>query len=84
VIGSDHSPSNILHAVFMLQRLEMGTLPELVNMISYNPAKAVGMEERTGSIAPGLAADIILVDDSGIVPRIVKTFVDGKQVFSAR
>jgi alpha-D-ribose 1-methylphosphonate 5-triphosphate diphosphatase len=84
VIGSDHSPSNILHAVFMLQRLQMGALPELVNMVSYHPAKAVDMEEQTGSIAPGLAADIILVDDSGIVPRIMKTFVNGKQVFSAQ
>jgi alpha-D-ribose 1-methylphosphonate 5-triphosphate diphosphatase len=82
LIASDHSPSNILHSVFMLYHLQMGELHELVNMVSYNPAKAVGLENQTGSIALGLAADLVLVDDSGPVPRIIKTFVDGKQVFS--
>jgi alpha-D-ribose 1-methylphosphonate 5-triphosphate diphosphatase len=82
LIASDHSPSNILHSVFILYDLQMGDLHKLVNMVSYNPAKAAGLENQTGSIAPGLAADLVLVDDSGPVPRIVKTFVDGKQVFS--
>jgi alpha-D-ribose 1-methylphosphonate 5-triphosphate diphosphatase len=83
LIGSDHSPSNILHSVFTLYQLKMGEFHELVNMVSYNPAKAVGLEDQIGSIAAGLAADLVVVDDAGQVPRVLHTFVDGKRVFSA-
>ncbi|MBN1850659.1 MAG: phosphonate metabolism protein PhnM [Deltaproteobacteria bacterium] len=83
LIGSDHSPSNMLHAVFTLYRSGMGELHEMVNMVTYNPAKAIGMEERIGAIEPGLTADLVMVDDSGPVPRVIATFVDGKRVFSA-
>jgi alpha-D-ribose 1-methylphosphonate 5-triphosphate diphosphatase len=83
IIGSDYSPAMMLHAIFTLHRLQMGPLNELVKMVSYNPAKAIGIDERLGSIQEGLWADLVLVDPSDSIPRVVKTFVSGKQVFSA-
>jgi alpha-D-ribose 1-methylphosphonate 5-triphosphate diphosphatase len=83
IIGSDYSPAMMLHAIFTLHRLKMGPLNELVKMVSYNPAKALGIDDHLGSIQEGLWADLVLVDTSDPVPRVVKTFVNGKQVFSA-
>lgn len=83
IIGSDYSPAMMLHAVFTLHRLQMRPLNELVNMVSYNPARALGIDDHMGSIQEGLWADLVLVDASDPIPRIVKTFVGGKQVFSS-
>lgn len=82
IIGSDYSPAMMLHALFILHRLNAGPLNELVKMVSYNPAKALGIDDHLGSIQVGLYADLVLVDISDPIPRIVKTFVGGKQVFS--
>jgi alpha-D-ribose 1-methylphosphonate 5-triphosphate diphosphatase len=42
----------------------------------------VGIGEKTGSISDGKDADLVLVDIEGNIPRIIKTFVKGKEVFS--
>lgn len=73
----------ILHAVFTIERLDILPLHEAVNMASANPAKAVGISDKTGSIEEGKEADLILVDISDEVPRTLKTFVSGREVFSA-
>jgi alpha-D-ribose 1-methylphosphonate 5-triphosphate diphosphatase len=83
LIGSDYSPSTLLHAVFKLEQEGLGTLPELIQMISHHPARMVGQAHKTGSIAKGLDADLVLVDGSGRVPRIKQTFVAGSQVYAA-
>jgi alpha-D-ribose 1-methylphosphonate 5-triphosphate diphosphatase len=83
LIGSDYSPSMILHALFTLDRLEVAPFHELINMVSANPARAIGWENRLGSLSVGCLADFVLVDSSGPVPRITKTFVGGKLAFSA-
>lgn len=82
IIGSDYSPNTLLHAVFILARENFGTLPELIEMISFNPARAIGREKQIGSIAEGLAADLVIVDAAGEVPRVMRTFVDGKSVYA--
>lgn len=82
LIGSDYSPSMILHALFVLDRMKAAPFHELVNMVSYNPAMAIGMEDRIGSLSEGRLADLVLVDASGPAPRIVKTLVAGKTVYS--
>lgn len=83
IIGSDYSPPSILHALFALHRGGFGPLHELVNMGSLNPARAVGMDREIGSVEIGRRADLVLVDGSGDVPRIRRTFVDGEVVFSS-
>jgi len=82
ILCSDYSPMTILHAVFTIERLDILPLHEAVNMASTNPAKAVGISNKTGSIEEGKEADLILVDISDEVPRTLKTFVSGREVFS--
>jgi alpha-D-ribose 1-methylphosphonate 5-triphosphate diphosphatase len=84
LIGSDYSPSSLLHAVFQLHRLNLGTLPALIDMITHRPAKVLGQDHRLGSITKGLKADLVLVDCKGHAPRVIQTFVDGRQVYACR
>ncbi len=51
-------------------------------MASLNPAREAGISGFTGSIEIGKSADLVLVDVSGEIPRILKTFVEGREVFS--
>lgn len=82
ILCSDYSPMTMLHAVLTLERLKILPLHEAVNMVSLNPARAVGMDGRTGSLEVGKEADLLIVDHSDEFPRILKTFVGGKEVFS--
>ena len=84
LIGSDYSPSSLLHAVFKLYHLGLGTLPDLIGMITHEPAKALGAADQMGSIREGLSADLVLVDANGPTPRVIQTFVDGRQVYAGR
>ncbi|MDA3833995.1 MAG: phosphonate metabolism protein PhnM [Spirochaetales bacterium] len=83
ILCSDYSPMTILHAVFTLARLGILPLHKAVNMVSLNPARAVGISQRTGSIEEGKDADLIMVDCNDEVPKALKTIVSGKEVFSA-
>jgi len=82
ILCSDYSPMTILHAVFTLARLGILPLHKAANMVSLNPAMAVGISDKTGSIVEGKEADLIMVDIGEEIPRIVKTFVSGREVFS--
>ncbi len=82
IICSDYVPMSILHAVFILHRTLALPLNEAVKMASLHPADAVGISGITGSLEAGKAADMIIVDAAGDIPRIKKTFVEGREVFS--
>ncbi len=73
---SDYYPPAILHSVFRLANTGL-SLPDAVNLATLNPARAVGIDEQTGSIAVGKAADLILVDVSDGIPLVTHTFVNG-------
>jgi alpha-D-ribose 1-methylphosphonate 5-triphosphate diphosphatase len=83
VVCSDYAPSSLLHAAFELHRLGIAPLHEAVNMVSRNPARAVGAEGCIGSVEVGKEADLVLVDDCGEVPRVARTFVAGREVFAS-
>jgi alpha-D-ribose 1-methylphosphonate 5-triphosphate diphosphatase len=83
ILCSDYSPMTILHAVFTLARLGILPLHKAVNMVSLNPARAVGISDKTGSIEEGKDADLIMVDCNDEVPKALKTIVSGREVFSA-
>jgi alpha-D-ribose 1-methylphosphonate 5-triphosphate diphosphatase len=68
--------------VLTLERLGLLPLHEAVNMVSLNPAVAVGIADRTGSLEPGKQADMLIVDHSQEHPRILKTFVSGREVYA--
>jgi alpha-D-ribose 1-methylphosphonate 5-triphosphate diphosphatase len=82
ILCSDYSPMTMLHAVLTLEQLGILPLHEAVNMVSLNPARAVGIANRTGSLEEGKDADMLIVDHSNGFPRILKTFVGGREVFS--
>jgi N-acetylglucosamine-6-phosphate deacetylase len=54
------------------------SLAQAVQMASYNPARAIGIEGEKGSLEPGKDADIVLLDDRF---RVVLTMVGGKVVY---
>lgn len=82
ILCSDYAPMTLVHAVFLLQKIGLKSLPEAVRMTSHTPACAVGIDRQTGSIEVGKSADLVLVGNSGCFPQIQKTFVQGRKVFS--
>jgi len=83
ILCSDYAPLTLLHALLTLTRLEMMSLPEALNLVSRNPARAVGIDHETGTIAEGLAADLLLLDLTSGFPRIRGTLVQGREVFAS-
>ena len=82
ILCSDYAPMTMLHAVMALERLGILPLHEAVRMVSLHPAEAVGIADRTGSLEEGKDADMVLIEQAGSVPRILKTFVRGREVFA--
>ncbi|OZB92427.1 alpha-D-ribose 1-methylphosphonate 5-triphosphate diphosphatase [Paenibacillus sp. XY044] len=78
IICSDYYPFSILSAVFELFDEGM-SLSEAVSFASLFPARALGWEDRLGSIETGKEADLILVDRStGKHPSVVGAMVNGE------
>ena len=53
--------------------------------LSYNPAKALGIADRTGSLRPGKMADIVLWNGNpySVYTRTAKVWVDGALLYDA-
>ncbi|MFC4803821.1 amidohydrolase family protein [Filifactor villosus] len=77
ILTASHSPEDLLESVFMMAQ-EIG-LVETVRMVSYNPAKALGLKGK-GSIAKGSCADLIVVEYDGGLPMNMMTICSGKVV----
>lgn len=60
VLSSDYVPSSLLHAAFHLFHSGEVTLPQGVALVSANPARAGGFDDR-GVIATGKRADLVRV-----------------------
>lgn len=82
VICSDYAPMAMIHAALALMRHGRLPLPQVVRMLSANPSRAAGIDQLTGAIAPGKAADLVLLDPTDPHPRVVKTFVAGREVYA--
>lgn len=84
ILGSDYAPMTLLHAAFRLERDEILPLADAIRLITTHPAKAMGLDQETGSIQEGLAADLVLIDpEENSVPRILGTWVGGRNVYTA-
>lgn len=84
ILVSDYFPPAILHAVFKLYKDGLMPLCQAVNMASYNPARAMRVGDRLGSIEEGKWGDLMLVAMRGSVPAVLDVFIGGQQVSSLR
>jgi alpha-D-ribose 1-methylphosphonate 5-triphosphate diphosphatase len=84
VLASDYYYPALLGAAFLLDNLGLCTLDEAWAMISSNPAKALGLDDR-GDITEGKRADIVLVDrtDPGS-PKVAGTIIAGQLVYGTQ
>ena len=81
ILSSDYVPYSLIQAAFLLhldQEIAM-PLPQAIATVSRNPARAVGLEDR-GEIAPGLAADLVWVHQSGDLPVIRGVWRCGRRI----
>jgi alpha-D-ribose 1-methylphosphonate 5-triphosphate diphosphatase len=81
ILASDYYYPAMARAAFLLA--ERGALPlaEAWALVSTNPARAAGLDDR-GSIAPGKRADLVLVDPEGAgAPRVLATIAAGRLAF---
>lgn len=79
ILCSDYYPSSLLHAAFKLYKEGM-PIYQAFNMVSLNPAKALGIDNRVGSIEEGKLADLILVSEEEMSPVLQTVIVNGQVV----
>ena len=70
ILSSDYVPGSLLSAVVRLTETADLTLPQAVALVSRNPAKSIGLQDR-GSIAPEMRADLVQMR--------ITTLADGRQ-----
>lgn len=78
-LAADYHPATLLQAAFHLAAVGATTLPAAVALIGAGPAAALGLGDR-GRIAPGLAADLCLVEE-GERPRVRATLRAGTPIY---
>jgi alpha-D-ribose 1-methylphosphonate 5-triphosphate diphosphatase len=71
-LASDYLPSGLLAAVSTLARSGRLPLPAAIGLVTSGPAAVAGLADR-GRLAPGLRADLALVDDSAGWPVAAAT-----------
>jgi alpha-D-ribose 1-methylphosphonate 5-triphosphate diphosphatase len=64
-LAADYHPGTLVQAVFGLAREGVVSLPQAVALVTSGPAAVIRMEDA-GRIAPGMRADLCLIED---VPR---------------
>jgi alpha-D-ribose 1-methylphosphonate 5-triphosphate diphosphatase len=82
ILCSDYAPSALLQGALKLFDIGVLTLSEAINMVSLNPARAVGIDRETGSLDPGKAADFLLLKKTNGYGDVTKTFLAGKEIYS--
>lgn len=81
VLASDYYYPSLLNAAFKLAGDQVCGFADAWNLVSRNPARASGLDDR-GEIAVGRRADLILVDpDRTGFPVTHAAWVDGRPVY---
>ncbi len=55
-------------------------LAEAIRMATFNPARALGISERKGTLAKGSDADLVLLSED---LAVVETWAEGRQIYAA-
>ena len=80
ILSSDYIPFSLVQAVYTLPQLVDGyTLPEAINLVTRNPAKAVGFTDR-GTLASGKRADMVRVHMQNAIPVVRSVWREGQRV----
>lgn len=79
VLTSDYYYPSMIEAAFRIARDGVMPLAQAWALISTNPARAAGLNDR-GRIAAGLRGDILLVDGAAERPDVRAVFVAGRPV----
>ncbi len=66
----------LIQAVQNVVAWGISDLPTAIRMASLNPAKSVAIDDVCGRIAPGYAADFIVMEDSG---KLLATYLNGQE-----
>lgn len=82
IICSDYLPSAIVPAIFHLSQ-EKVKLTEAVKMATLNPARALGIDHKVGTLEAGKYADLIIIKLHEGYPIIRQTMVGGKLVYQS-
>lgn len=83
ILASDYYYPAMLAAVARLSADGVAPLSALWPLVAANPARASGLHDR-GKIAPGLRADLIVVDwPDGGIPVVRQTWVAGRCAYAA-
>ena len=72
ILSSDYMPASLLHAAFLLPELTGMSLQKALEIVTTNPAQAVGLNDR-GVLEPGKRADAVqvrLVDGIPVVRAV--------------
>ena len=67
-----------VHSVFIMHHKYGISIPDMVNRVSLNPAKATHIDKEFGSLEVGKRADVLIVDEFDGYPVITHVLVDGK------
>ena len=78
IICSDYYTPALLQSIFIIAQNTNIPLYEAVKYSTLNPAIALGIQDEYGSIAIGKKADIIIVSNDEIIPRVYKVFSEWK------
>lgn len=70
---ADYVLGGVRAEAFTLARPGLATLPASIGLVTSGAAAAAGLSDR-GKLAPGLRADLALVDDTASWPVVRATF----------
>jgi alpha-D-ribose 1-methylphosphonate 5-triphosphate diphosphatase len=78
-LSSDYAPISLLHGAFVLHRRVGLPMPDAIAIVTRNPARMVGLDDR-GEIAPGLRADLVRVREHEDMPVVRCVWREGARV----
>ncbi|MBT00837.1 MAG: alpha-D-ribose 1-methylphosphonate 5-triphosphate diphosphatase [Oceanospirillaceae bacterium] len=83
LLCSDYHYASLFRAPFVAAENGLCTFPEAWNLVSAGPAKALGIDSKTGTIEEGKDADLLLLDRLDGSPLSIKrVWVKGRPVLS--
>lgn len=80
ILSSDYIPFSLISSAFKLSELvDDISLPKAINLVSRNPAQAIGLDDR-GILKVGKRADIVRVSRDYAVPVVRSVWRQGERV----